>query len=493
MRIRSINLRFLILWLGLLLLPKGPFTTLCSADVKESFNTHRYDDAISELEQLLKGKNPSDYPDLLFDLGKAYHKKGLIYTSFYEIGREVERDYYEFLEKFKIESCLPFYLGVCHFEMVQYRKAMEEFNALKRVKNLSKTYQLLSSVWIEASRFQLGQEVAIINLEEIKRKNPHNPTVVSEVAYFLSYLQNKDKEALQFVQGIKPPADSFQGRFYRNLAYIYMKNDMPEKAKEAYQLIKPEKEEFVAEINPELKIYFYDITAIKILALLNYYLSDRAFSEMVKEKMAPELWQQVLYFRGLDAFYLSDYQKTVELLKQCEHPVAGVWLGSAYYKLGQETEAMAAWGEVEKSENEWALRELGRQYSALSTEGGKVDPAKGVKLCEQALELNKKGRKPETRYFRYLGWAYLQSGDPNKAMEVLEEGYEHSRTNDLNYYEPELLNERAFCFYKKSESKWNEAIEIYFVLQQRYPAVRQIHYALQGLAVGLREKGDTRY
>ena len=493
MRTKLINLRFIIFLLGFFFVALEPLTSFGQVDLKKLRDSHRYDEAISELEGQLKGKAPSDNPDLFLDLGEAYHKRGLIYTSFYEIGREVEKDYYEFLRKFEIENCLPFYLGVCYFEMAEYQLAIDKLNALKKVQGLNKTCQLLSSVWIEASRFQLGQPGAMANLEEIKRKNENNSVVVSEVAYFVSLLQNKDKEALQFVQGKKPPADLFRNRFYRNLAYLYMKNDLPERAREAYELMKPEKEELKAEINPELNIYFYDPTALKILGLVSFYLSDQVLSQMVMDTTANERWQQVLFFRGQDAYYLGRYLKAVELLKQCEHPVAGVFLGSAYYKLSRETEAQAAWGEVEKSENPWALRELGRQYSALSAYGGKTSLVKGIALCQKALDLVKKDKKPDGRYFRYLGWAYLLNGEPNQAIEVLEEGYEHTRTNDLNYYEPELLNERAFCFYKKSEQNWSEAIEIYFVLQQRYPAVKQIHYALQGLTVGLRDKGPVKY
>ena len=480
MRSGQMNLKLLIFLFSLFWILAAPITSPCSADVKTLLNTHRYDEAIIELEEQLKGKDPADHPDLLFDLGKAYHKKGLMYTSFYEVGREVEKEYYEFLKKFKIKNCLPFYLGVCYFEMGEYRKAADEFNELKNAKDLNETFRLLSSVWIEASRFQLGQREAIGNLEGIKARNANNPVVVSEVAYFLSYLQDKNKEALQSIQGIKPPADLLQKRFYRNLAYVYMKNDMPEKVEEMYELAEPEREEFIAEINPELKIYFYDLTAVKISALISYYLSDQTLSQIRKDKVTHQRWQEVLYFRGQDAFYLTDYHKAAELLEQSEHPVAKVYLGSAYYKSGRESEATSVWNEVERSEQHWALRELGRQYASL-----KVDQAKGVKLCERALKLIEE-RKPKakTRYFRYLGWAYLQNEEAEKAAKAFEEGYDHSRANDLDYYEPEFLNERAFSLYKKSELNWTEAIETYFVLLERYPAARQIHYALQGLLVG---------
>ncbi len=484
--IGPLNLKSLIFLLLLLfLIPSEPFTSLCSADTKALLGANRYDEAISELEEQLKGEDPLDNPDLLFDLGKTYHKKGLIYASFYEVGREMEKDYYEFLQKFKIKTHLPFYLGVCYFEMGQYQKAIDEFTDFKNIKKLNETYGLLSSVWIEASRFQLGQKGAIANLEEIKRKNEKDPAVITEVAYFLSYLQGKNEEALQFIQEIKPPQDLFQSRFHRNLAYIYVKNNMLEKLKEVYQLIRPEKEEFIEEISPELKIYFYDPTAIKILALVNYYLSDQALSQIIKDQTDHQRWQEVLYFRGQDAFYLTDYHKAAELLEQSEHPVAKVYLGSAYFKSGQKSKAISSWNQVEKSEHHWALRELGRQYASL-----KVDQGKAVKLCQRALELVKE-RKPASkiRYFRYLGWAYLQNGEPDKAAIAFEEGYDHSRANDLDYYEPEFLNERAFCFYKKSELNWSEAIEVYFILLKRYPAVRQIHYVLQGLLVGRHKIG----
>ncbi|MFQ6003639.1 MAG: tetratricopeptide repeat protein, partial [Candidatus Zixiibacteriota bacterium] len=473
------------------LLTLAPFTSLCSADVKEFLKNHRYDEAISELEDQLKGKDHSDNPDLLFNLGKAYHKKGLIYSSFYEVGKEVEKDYYEFLKRFEIKTYLPFYLGICYFEIARYHKAIDEFNDFKNIKGLDKTYRLLSSIWIEASRFQLGQVGAMRNLEEIRRKNENNSVVVTEVAYFLSYLQEKNREALQIIQGIKPPKDLFQTRFYRNLAYIYMKNDMFEKVKEMYGLIELKKEEFTAEINPELKILFYDLTAVKILAFINYYLSDRVLSQIKRDQTTHQRWQELLYYRGKDAFDLTDYHGAVELLGQSEHPVAKVYLGSAYYKLGQQPKAKSLWNEVEKSKQHWALRELGQQYASL-----KVDQTKAIKLCQRALELIKE-RRPEAkiRYFRYLGWTYLQNGEPDKAVKAFEEGYDHSRANDLDYYEPEFLNERAFCLYKKSELNWTEAIEIYFLLQERYPPAKQIHYAMQGieLAVSRRKTGPVKH
>ncbi len=107
-----------------------------------------------------------------------------------------------------------------------------------------------------------------------------------------------------------------------------------------------------------------------------------------------------------------------------------------------------------------------------------------MKLCQMALEQNIKTYPDESLgYFRYLGWAYLKSGDVDNAVKTLDRGYDYSRINDLNFYEPELLNERAFCLYKKGKLNWSEAIEIYFTLLKRYPVVKQLHNALQGIAV----------
>jgi tetratricopeptide (TPR) repeat protein len=488
MRIRCIKSPLLILMLGSVLTSAGPAALHSRADVKGLVDQHRYDEAISEAEQLLKGKNPSDHQDLLYELGRAYHNRGLMHSSFYEVGREVVKDYYEFLEVYDLGTCLPFYLGVCYFELGRYSQAIDEFDRLKDIKNLNKAYLQLSSVWTQASKFKLGQNGALRSLEEIKRENEANPVVVSEVACFLSDLAGKDKEALQWVQASKPPADSFRSRFHRNLAYIYMKNGMTDKVKETYALIKPGQEEFVAEINPELRIYFYDLSAMKVLGLLDYCLSDAALSQIMPEQVAPKRYHTVLNLRGQNAVYLGDYPGAAGFLEQSEHPVAGVYLGAAYYGLGRKAEAEAAWEKVEKSENAWALRELGRQYASL-----KGDPARGVDLCDSALGMMEgKPKDTKTRYYRYLGWVFLQNGQPDRADSVFNEGYSYSRANDLDYYEPEFLNERAFCFYQESELKWSEVIEAYFILQERYPAARQIHYAIQGLELGKREQGDVR-
>jgi tetratricopeptide (TPR) repeat protein len=488
MRFAHIISKSFVFLFALFWIPAEPIVSLCRADAKALLNAHRYDEAIREMEQQLEGKNHSDNPELLFELGKAYHKRGLIYTSFYEVGREVEKDYYEFLKEFNIKACLPFYLGVCYFELGEYRKVADELDELKNAKNLDETHRLLSSVWAEASRFQLGQGEAIGRLEGIRAKNPNNSVVVSEVAYFLSYLQDKNKEALQFVQGINPPAGPFQNRFYRNVAYVYMKNHMADKVKELYELATPLREEFVAEISPELRIYFYDLTAVKISALISYCLSEHAFSQIRKDDVSHERWHEVLYFRGQDALCLSDYEKAAELLEQSEHPVAGVFLGAAYYGLGQESKAASVWNEVEGGEEPWALRELGRQYASL-----RVNQSQAVKLCQRALKMIE-GKRPSAkrRYFRYLGWVFLQNGETEKAARAFEEGYDQSRANELDYYEPEFLSERSFSLYEKSELNWPEAIETYFILQERYPAAKQVHYALQGLLVGRHDHGVTR-
>lgn len=489
MRIWCAKSWLLMILAGSLLTSAGPAAIHCRADVRDLVDQHRYDEAISEAQQRLKGENPSDHQDLLYELGRAYHKRGLMHSSFYEVGREVERDYYESLKSCQIRTCLPFYLGVCYFELGQWQKAVDEFSQLGSVKNLSKTYGVLSSVWIQASKSMLGhRDEAAGELRKIKKRNQADPVVVSEVAYFLSLLTGKHKEALQSVQGLKSPAGSFQSRFYRNSAYVYMRNGMTEKVKEMYALIKPGQEEFVAEISPELKIYFYDLAALRILGLLDYYLSDAALSQITPEQAAGTRYHTVLNLRGQNAVSLGDYARAAGLLEQSEHPVAGVYLGSAYYKLGRRDEAEAAWEKVEEGENAWALRELGRQYASL-----KGDPARGAELCVSALEMMEgRPQDTKTRYYRYLGWAFLQKGEPGKADSVFNEGYSYSRANDLDYYEPEFLNERAFCFYQESELKWSEVIEAYFILQERYPAARQIHYAIQGLELGKRTIGDVR-
>jgi tetratricopeptide (TPR) repeat protein len=477
MKIKNVILKSLIIWPALLLLE--PLSSSGSEEIERLFRHQRYDEVITNIEAELKEKAPLDSAALLFDLGKAYYKRGLIYGSFYETGRELEKDDYERFEKYGIKTCLPFYLGVCDFEEGLYPEAIDEFNALKNLKGISKTQQLLASVWIEASRFRLGQNEAVTSLEEIKRANNGNPLVVSEVSFFLSYLVNQDKEALNSIQGRKPPPDSFANRFYRNLAYIYMKNAMPEKAKEAYGMIRPEREEFVSNINPELQISYYDLTVIKVMALLNHYFSEQALSGITKERVSYQQWHTALWYRGQNAFFLGDYPKAIEFLSQSEHPVAMVHLGSAYYVSGKKTEAMAVWDKVEMANDDRSQRELGQQLITLQ-----VNPDKGVKLCKQALEhIIKTDPKESSGYFRSLGWGYLKTGDVDSAVKILNEGYNYSKANDLDFYEPELFNERAYCLYRKSKLNWGEAIEIYFTLLKRYPVVRQLHNALQGIAV----------
>ena len=477
MRIKNIKLKLQVISLVFLLLE--PITSFGSEETSKLFESQQYDEVINHIEAELKGKAPLDSADLLFDLGKAYYKKGLIYNSFYETGRELEKDDYERLKNYGIDNCLSFYLGVCYFEMEQYQKAIDEFKSLKNAKGVDKNYQTLASIWLEASRFQSGQREALSKLEEIRENSDNNPLAVSEVSFFLSYLANNDKEALSFIQGRKSPKNSFTNRFYRNLSFIFMKNSLYDQAKEAYGMMQPEKEEFTVEINPKLQISFYDLTSIKVLAFLNYYFSEQALTGVTADQVTNPQWQTALWYRGQDALYLGEYQKAAELLAQSEHPVALVHLGTTYYRSGRTTDAMAAWSEVEKADDDRALRELGRQYIAL-----KLDPAKGVKLCKQALDhIIKTDPDEGSEYFRCLGWAYLEAGDADNAVKTLDEGYDYSRVNDLNFYEPEILNERAFCLYRKSKLNWGEAIEIYFTLLKRYPVVRQLHNALQGIAV----------
>jgi pentatricopeptide repeat protein len=90
-----------------------------------------------------------------------------------------------------------------------------------------------------------------------------------------------------------------------------------------------------------------------------------------------------------------------------------------------------------------------------------------------------------------IGKYHLSRLDHDKAVSYLEAGRDKSNKNKIESNDPVMLVSLADAYYRSK--KFSEALEIYFEMSKRFPEVRQIQEAMQGVyAMEHKSAGDVK-
>jgi pentatricopeptide repeat protein len=90
-----------------------------------------------------------------------------------------------------------------------------------------------------------------------------------------------------------------------------------------------------------------------------------------------------------------------------------------------------------------------------------------------------------------VGKYYLSRLDHDKAVSYLEAGRDKSNKNKIESNDPVMLVSLADAYFRSK--KFSEALEIYFEMSKRFPEVRQIQEAMQGVyAMEHKSAGDVK-
>jgi tetratricopeptide (TPR) repeat protein len=472
--------KFLFLSMALFV-PTSPSTqprvkTEIREAIQRYYLNNHYLQAIRILERELPNSTGFDKETCLQGLARAYYDAGLFLKSLFEASLPLQIDYYR--RSSTKGSTHKFGLlmsGICFFHVGNLDSArlyLERFSRATLPPGLS-FWKEVGATWLGAVHHRAGRTE---RANEIWGSVALDNFLRTELAYVYSILKVRREEVRTLIQQVQ--GDQKTLRFYRNLAEAYLFLGEEDKMVDTYKkmtklgLDNPDIREFV-EKDTERKSYDPSIlltTSRICLALSRQYWSQ--YSGSVSEEKRRKVHSRS--FEGRCSYYLGDYQKAVDILANENDPVAAIYCGAAYYRLGSKEKADLHFRQGEESKFVDVLSELGTLYAEL---GVRKDNA--VRMCQQAVDRSSNSTSPEHRnLLRNLGFVYLQVHDYNSAAEKYGEGYVHGRANPIEMNTPRYVAEYAHALFKNNLLHRSEIIEMYSTLSREFPLAVQLYNAI---------------
>jgi len=239
-------------------------------------------------------------------------------------------------------------------------------------------------------------------------------------------------------------------------------------------------------------INFYDLSLLNDMATLYgrasiAYLEKAAGDPKVKDAVEFYLGQASALFGSIDqsSKVTASFVATSQMPQPYKDRIR-VWQGANLYARNRQTDAMAVWDELmrKQPEDPDLIAEILFACTRMKVECPRV-----LQKAAAMVEAGDSKKLPLLNIA--IGKYYLSRLDHDKAVSYLEAGRDKSNKNKIESNDPAMLVSLADAYYRSK--KFSEALEIYFEMSKRFPEVRQIQEAIQGVyAMEHKSAGDVK-
>lgn len=390
----------------------------------------------------------------------AYSKLGELYVSLDEFNQTLSKEFYQGIQKLESSPKVVFYLGQIDFTHGDYEACEKKMrNVLPKLKETD--LQNIAKVYLHYSLVNMGKK---------------SGTAV---------IDNKSSEAvwlnLEFSGAQKAPEslEAEGGRSLRSKAEIALRDESPKISEIEENLnlllaLADEPEDFLNQ-GKLTQINFYDPLLLTTISRTFFTLSILKNREVDQyKKDFPELSEK--FETALEIaeshFQLGNYTKAKKLAEQLDGEKPSVLLAKIYTEENNLKTAKKILSSLENSKNPSILREVGSLYQSSG-----LDSKKGLKLVAEAIG----NTKSPVGYQRY-GTMLRKLKKYQNSLEMFAKGYKIQFRNDVEKNDPSYMVEYAYAIFEGSKMRYEEVVETMFHIQKAYPACRQMHYYIQGIA-----------
>jgi len=466
----------------------------------EKYETHRYSEGIALLRKEIDGRQKDELVLPYFILGRFYLKEAELYRTMYETSLMTTNDYLIKLNSVrtgKKSKYLPYFMGLLYLETGQAKKAAA---TLQQFVNSNSVDTVLK----EKARLKLGAAYYISGdrkkAEDIwAQVASAGEDVIAEKGYVYARLNIKLKDAFEMAQ-ISINLSQKNGsknhfKKYREIVFIYYKNDMSDAALGLMDKISLNEPEVLDNVEKNKAVRFYDPALLNDMSRIYYYAAGKYFNKVMSLRGREKYEDLIRFYLSEVNYRLNRYDDAINeingFLKYSKLDVKynkkiNILLGACYYKKGDKKQAVEIWDDLlnKNLEDDSAISALMDAYAELN-----VDATAVLKRIEiQTASKDEKKLKP---FYNSLGMLYYSRKDYEKSVQALELVRDKANKNKIEANDPVFLIRLANSYYRIK--KYSEALEIFFELGKAYPVVRQIQDTIQGVySADEKGSGDVR-
>ncbi len=466
----------------------------------EKYETHRYSEGIALLRKEIDGRQKDELVLPYFILGRFYLKEAELYRTMYETSLMTTNDYLIKLNSVrtgKKSKYLPYFMGLLYLETGQAKKAAA---TLQQFVNSNSVDTVLK----EKARLKLGAAYYISGdrkkAEDIwAQVASAGEDVIAEKGYVYARLNIKLKDAVEMAQ-ISINLSQKNGsknhfKKYREIVFIYYKNDMSDAALGLMDKISLNEPEVLDNVEKNKAVRFYDPALLNDMSRIYYYAAGKYFNKVMSLRGREKYEDLIRFYLSEVNYRLNRYDDAINeingFLKYSKLDVKynkkiNILLGACYYKKGDKKQAVEIWDDLlnKNLEDDSAISALMDAYAELN-----VDATAVLKRIEiQTASKDEKKLKP---FYNSLGMLYYSRKDYEKSVQALELVRDKANKNKIEANDPVFLIRLANSYYRIK--KYSEALEIFFELGKAYPVVRQIQDTIQGVySADEKGSGDVR-
>ncbi len=468
--------------------------------VMEKYETHRYNEGISLLRKEIDGKQKDELVLPYFILGRLYLKEAELYRTIYESSLMTTNEYLNKLNNLKSvkkSRYLPYFLGLLYLEINQPKKAVPLFQQLINTGSVDKGFKEKARLRLGAAYYIAGDKKKAE--EQWTQVSADDKDVIAENGYIFARLNIRLKDAIDMVQNAvnlsQKNGTKSHSKIYREIAFVYYKNDMVDAAIELLDKMPLDEPEVVDDIERNKVLRFYDISVMGDISTIYYSAASNYFNKAMNLRGREK-------YEDLIRFYLSEIDYRLNMYDEAVREIntflksnkldarynkrIRILLAACYYKKNNKKQAFEIWDEMvnKNFQDDSAVSAVMDTYAELN-----VDAASILKLIEgQTVSKEEKKMKP---YYNSLGGLYYSRKDYEKSVQAFELVRDKANKNKLEANDPVFLIRLANSYYRLK--KYSEALEIFFEMGKSYPVVRQVQDAIQGVySADEKGSGDVR-
>jgi tetratricopeptide (TPR) repeat protein len=431
-------------------------------------------------------------------LGMIYFKNALLHRELYQAAIVASQDYLKKLSAAQGKDRSRFvdlYFGEALVESGKSGTAAFYLKKFSSSEGVEPRYRAIAKVSLGLGYYQNNESPKATELWG--GINGSDPEVKAELAAAHSKVGLMDKDpsviAESILSGMKRSGKPLSMRMVKNLLAIYAR--VPGLTEKGLDLLAHSdlKEFSYQEILGKAKVInFYDLSLLNDMATLYgrasvAYLEKAAGDPKVKDAAEFYLGQASALFSSIEqsSKVTASFIATSQMPQQYKDRIR-VWQGANLYARNRQTDAMAMWDELmrKQPEDPDLIAEILFACTRMKAECPRV-------LQKAAAMVEAGDNKKFSLLNTAIGKYYLSRLDHDKAVSYLEAGRDKSNKNKIEANDPVMLVSLADAYYRSK--KFSEALEIYFEMSKRFPEVRQIQEAMQGVyAMEHKSAGDVK-
>jgi tetratricopeptide (TPR) repeat protein len=431
-------------------------------------------------------------------LGMIYFKNAVLHRELYQAAVVASQDYLKRLSVAQGKDRSRFvdlYFGEALVESGKSGTAAIYLKKFSSSEGVEPRYRAIAKVILGLGYYQNNGSSKATELWG--GVDTSDPEVKAELAaaYSKAGLMNKDPSVIaeDILSGMKRSGKPLSMRMVKNLVAIYARGaGLTEKGLDLLNHSDLKAFSYQETLGKSKVINFYDLSLLNDMATLYgrasvAYLEKAVDDPKVKDAVEFYLGQACALFGSIEksSRVTESFIATSQMPQQYKDRVR-VWQGANLYARNRQTDAMALWDELmrKQPEDPDLIAEILFACSRMKVECPKV-------LQKAAVMVEAGESKKFSLLNIAIGMYYLSRLDHAKAVSYLEAGRDKSNKNKIESNDPVMLVSLADAYFRIK--KFSEALEIYFEMSKRFPEVRQIQEAMQGVyAMEHKSAGDVK-